>query len=188
MYSKHKQKFGLNRDIGINVYAGLNIIEQQENVIKDSFINIFSPDEVYDYTNLQIYNGGAADSLYALLDFDLSDIAGKTIIAAVLSMYADELTLSTGLGFKRITETWVESTVTWNTRPAIADTVYSLHYPSLGVGYKYLDIKTLVQSVADGEGYYGIWIYVANPVLDYRWCQFSSSEAENVPSLKLIYI
>lgn len=184
----HKQAYGLSRNINkINVYAGLTITLSVIEVSQDDFINIYSPDETYNYTNLQIYNGGLADSLYALLDFDLSAIAGKIIISATLKMYADALTLATTLGFKRIEGTWTEGVVTWNTRPNISGS-YAAYNPSLGSGYKNFDLKTLVQSVSNGEDYYGIWVYVGNPVSDYRWCQFSSSEAENKPQLEVRYI
>jgi hypothetical protein len=158
------------------------------NPTKDDFINIYSPDETYNLSNIQVYNGGPLDSLYGLLYFDLSSIINKTIINAVLSMYADDLSNETIIGIKRITSSWTEGVVTWNTKPTISETVYYEESVPIGSGeWKTFGIQSLIQAIADGASYEGIWLYVGNNYTDYRWCQFSSKEGDNKPVLEIKY-
>jgi hypothetical protein len=157
------------------------------NPLKDCHIYSWAPDEVYNDVFISVYNGGVDDSQYGLLKFDLSSIIGKDIKSANLKLYVLELTLPATLGIKIITFNWDESTV-YNTRPNVNSTVYYLESIQVGSNsWKTLDIKSLIQAVADGVVYEGLWIYVGNAVSDYRTVEFSSSEGANNPVLEIKY-
>jgi hypothetical protein len=174
--------------LGLKIKNGLKSEKITVNSTKDCFISSFSPDEVYNYDNVQVYNGGEADSFYGLLYFDLSSIIGKNIKKASLKLYADDFDQAITLGMKIITFHWGEETATYNNKPNINSTVYYLEAVAVGSDvWKTFDIKTLIQAVADGAVYEGIWLYVGNPTNLYRWCQFSSKEGANSPILEITF-
>jgi hypothetical protein len=178
----------LGLKLGTDIFKSFISKDLSLNPTKDAFINIWVPDTVYNSTNLQVYNGGELDSLYTLLYFDLSSIIGKKIKTANLKLYADDLQDTTIIGMQRITSNWSESTVTWNTKPDINETVYYEESVLIGSNeWKTFDIKTLIQAIADGATYQGIWLFVGNEIIDYRWCQFSSKEGYNKPILEIVY-
>jgi hypothetical protein len=159
------------------------------NATKDCFINIWEPDNKYNLDNIQIYNGGVLDSLYGLLYFDLSSIIGKTIKKGNLKLYADNLVSETIIGMNIITSSWVEDNTTWNTKPTITETIYYQKSVPIGSGkWKTFDITNLIQTVANGAIYEGIWLFVGNEYTDYRWCQFGSKESDNKPVLEIGYV
>jgi hypothetical protein len=158
-------------------------------VTQDSFVYEYYPDSNYSaWDTLEVYNGGAGDREYALIDFDLASLTGKTIKSAVLKLYGSSVTDFSLIGIKRITSSWDESTVTFNTIPSIDAEVYCL--PSLGVGegWKAFDVTELIQDVANGSAFEGFWVYVGNDPADYCWCEFSASSGSNSPTLDIDYI
>lgn len=174
--------------LGLKIKNGLKSKKITVNSTKDCFINSFSPDEVYNLNNVQVYNGGIGDSFYGLLYFDLSSIIGKNIKNANLKLYADDFDQEITLGMKIITFHWSEETATYNNRPNINSTVYYLEAVPVGSNvWKTFDIKTLIQAVADGAVYEGIWLYIGNPANLYRWCKFSSKEGSNPPILEITF-
>ena len=176
----------LGLGLGINRSNIMPIEKIILNPTQDCFVNVWDPDTVYNGSGLEVYNGGIADSLYSLIHFDLTQIIGKTINTATLKLYANDLTQPTTIGIKMVASNWNEETVTYNTRPSIGSTVYYNEAVDVGSNsWKTFNIKTLVQAVADGAMYEGIWMYVTNIVDDYRWCQFCSSEGANVPILEI---
>ena len=175
--------------LGLGLNKGKIPIKKIElNPTKDCYVYSNSPDEAYNLDNIQIYNGGVADSQYGLIKFDLSSIIDKNIKSAYLKLYADTLADPTTIGIKIITFHWDEATATYNTRPDINSTVYYLESIPVGSGeWKTFDIETLIQAVADGAVYEGIWLYIGNAVDDYRSCQFISNEGANNPVLEIAY-
>lgn len=153
---------------------------------QDTFVNSASVGDAYDYANIQISNGGAANSLYGLVYFDLSSIVGKRIVYATFNFYGENLADGTILGIKRITSAWTEAT-TYTTRPTITTESYYEAAVTTGNGWKTLDIKSFIESVAVGNAYYGLWLYIGNPEIDARWSQWSSSEGTNPPTLEIQY-
>jgi hypothetical protein len=177
-------RLGLGLGLGKGIMAGKKIVL---NPIKDCHVYSWAPDQVYNNNNILIYNGGIGDSHYGLMKFDLSSIIGKEIINAKLKLYAITLADPTVIGIKLITFNWEES-VTYNTRPNINSTVHFLESITVGNNaWKTLDIKSLIQAVADGAIYEGLWLYVGNAVSDYRTAEFSSSEGANIPILEITY-
>jgi hypothetical protein len=177
---------GLGLGLNKNIIAAKTI---QLNPTKDAFVYSFIPDGTNNGVAINLYNGGVGDSQYGLLHFDLSAIIGHIVRTANLRLYANNLALATIIGIQRITSNWLETTVTYNTRPTIDATVYYLESVPIGSNeWKNFDIITLVQAVAAGATYQGIWMYIGNPVSDYRNCSFSSKEGANDPILEIKYI
>jgi hypothetical protein len=45
----------------------------------------------------------------------------------------------------------------------------------------------LIQDVANGETFTGLWLSLDNPTLDYRFCEFQSSSGSYSPILEILY-
>jgi hypothetical protein len=123
----------------------------------DSFINNESTGTNYNGEDLEVYTGDDGGMLVSLLGFDLSAYSGMTINSATLYIYAVEIeNADMSFGFKRITSSWAEASVTWATAPSAAATVYNTTTWSVDAGWKTVDLTSLVQAAADGSDFYGI--------------------------------
>jgi len=150
------------------------------------------------------YSGGGADGYFrSLLDFtDLQLIPqGTKITYAYLSLYGKPSSLSAPQGnygsnscyVQRVTSTWDESTVTWNTQPTSTTTNQVSLPGSNGVQFNYdvidLNITTLIQDIINqpAANRYGLMIKLQNEVY-YESLIFASSDysvAAKRPRLRL---
>jgi hypothetical protein len=155
-------------------------------VPQDAYLYSNIPNNNYNTDILEIYNGGVGDSLIPLLYFDMATLAGKRVVDATLSMYAESMGDSITVGIKLVTSAWSESTVTYTTAPTTGTTVYATQAVSTGAGWKTFDVRQLVQDVIDGATYTGMWIY--STTTDYKWGKFTSSEGvSNPPRMNISY-
>lgn len=154
----------------------------------DVLIYSFFPDTNYStYKNIQLMTsilGG--DEMWALINFNVGSLTGKNILSAIISIYAENMGADFTIGAKRVTSSWDESTVTYNTIPTYNSTSYNTSIVA-GVGWKYLDITNLIKAAAAGSDYYGILLY--STLLNYNWLQLASKEADsgNKPILTVKY-
>ena len=93
-----------------------------------------SPDNNFGSSNLQVRNNSGSSSsdweLDTLVKFDLSPIpSGTTINNAILKLFYynwdDNNPSGRVLNLSRITSSWTEDTVTWNTKPSLATEISS---------------------------------------------------------------
>lgn len=146
---------------------------------------------------------GSVGSCRALLDFtDLQSIPQGTVVTyAYLSLYGKPSSASAPQGnsgtndcyVQRVTSTWDESTVTWNTQPSSTTTNQVTLPGSNGVQFNYdvvdLNITTLIQDIINQPpaSRYGLLIRLQTEST-YRSIVFASSdysEAAKRPKLRL---
>jgi len=155
---------------------------------KDTFVSVEFPNSTsfstYLYLIAQVNYGYG---YFILMNFDLSDFIGKQIRKATLKLNVESITLgmaaALGLSIKIIETDWTENTVTYNTKPNITDLVYAEAELADETGLIEIDVKALIQAVADGVDYFGMWIYVVEGTN----VQFTCREGENYPALEVEY-
>ena len=119
---------------------------------KDSYISDgASADTNYGTAGLALgYRTVTGKNQMSLLQFDLSNIPfNSKIISAILSIYANSTDEGEAgnrtYGIYRNTADWTESTVTWNTAPAISSVYTTTVINANTTGFKDFDVKTLIQ-------------------------------------------
>ena len=114
--------------LGTQVYSA--IVEYQPGSVKGKDAGIFyhDPDRNTDNSALYVGKGWRSNILYeyqALIEFDLGpELNGAVITNSTLSLYGrfyDYPGNSCTLNALMITSPWVESTVTWNTKPTYSN-------------------------------------------------------------------
>lgn len=127
-----------------------------------------------------------------MIKMDVSSLSGATISAADLSIYissTDESeTGNNSYGAYRITASWVESSVTWNTQPTIASVENSTVINATDTGYKAFSIPTMVQDWCDGT-YTNYGTMIKNPTTGQKphFNGYLSANATNTPKLDITY-
>ncbi len=138
----------------------------------------------------------------ALIEFDLTQIPiGSTIISAYLNLYAhpNPITVPTAMSgtnntvlIQRITSSWSENTVTWNTQPTttMLNQVILSHTSNPNQNYLNTNVKNLVQDMIDYPNSYGFMLRLQNEV-HYNAKDFASSDHPDPsyhPSIEVCYI
>jgi hypothetical protein len=106
-----------------------------------------------------------------LLQFDLSSII--SVNNATLRLYANSAN-SYDITAYETTDDWDESTVTWDSAPAIGDAIVSTAISDEGIYYEW-DITTFVQNQFSGDS--TVSIYLADSTLAKKNVDFNSNEA-----------
>lgn len=129
---------------------------------KDSSPNLNQGNHT-DFSAIAWTNGGVPVLVRSVIDFDFSQIpSGAIINSAYLSLYNNP-TSPNNSGhhssqdgpntaiLRRITSTWDESTVTWNTQPGTSSNneVYIPQSTSVNQDYPSIDVTALVQDIID---------------------------------------
>ncbi len=140
----------------------------------DCFVYRAAPNSANLNPDLLIVGAGAttSDELRTLLEFDINDLgipAGSTIDSATLILNTRVVTISgTGLGgpdslsFDRLTASFNENTVTWNTQPSVAGAPFAIARTPTSLGgvdesYGGADMLASVVDAIDNRS--GIWRY-----------------------------
>ena len=124
---------------------------------QDSMMTTLSPDSNYGsgaYLTTHRLAGAGEYTYQSLIEFDLSFIPeNATIVNAILHIYATGVMGSNSVKVRRVTESWDESTVTWNTMPSYDSTVVDDTWVSSSYG-NYIDynwnVTSNVASFVDG--------------------------------------
>jgi PKD repeat protein len=147
-------------------------------------------------------NNGDDSNSRGLIEFDISSIpAGATIVSAKLSLYYKQsndgahstLTGSNAAYIQKVTSSWSESTVTWDTQPSSTDAgqVTIPASTSDTQDYPNIDITSIVQGWAnDQTTNFGLLIRMQDES-PYRRLAFASSdytEASKRPKLVIEYV
>jgi len=117
---------------------------------QDTYIDIVNPDTNYNGNDLVLDYATSSDYKSILIDFDTSEVIGKTVTSANLVL-TRKTTLSTAptSDVRYIKSSWDETTVTYSTLPTIDTTAYDSHLHTAGTTEEW-DITTLVQNIANG--------------------------------------
>jgi acid phosphatase type 7 len=158
--------------------------------LQDSYIDSNHAATNYGSTgSLIVYTSGTKRSR-ALVRFDLSTLAGKTIDSATLKLYVTAG--SNNVVPNRITASWNETQVTWNRRTSTVNwTKAGGDYNSAGAGVNTVsgwtswDLTTDVRAFVSGTTFYG-WIMTSNGAGNPS-VTFSSREGSNPPQLIVTY-
>lgn len=130
------------------------VVNYENNSEQDTYINLTNSTTNYnDNGQLDLLDdtAGGTDVSIILLDFDLSEFDGDTIVSANLYLYR-ETALTPGIdsAVNYIKTAWDETTVTYGSIPTLDTTDYDDHTHSAGET-EIWDVATLVQGVADGS-------------------------------------
>ncbi len=182
--------------------SGWSNIQPASVLPPDTFYSIADADVLQGYPNS---NTGSDTEMWAGYDdsldpdgmivrshvrFDVSAIPSGTIInSAVLQVYLvnsyDFPNTTRTITTYRISSSWAESSVTWNTRPSFAEAYGSAPVTHGALGWYSFDVTNLVQGwVNDTLPNYGIMLRgpeVSGP--DSSWKGFSTREGSNSPQL-----
>ena len=122
-----------------------------------------------------------------LIQFDYSSIpAGAIITKATLTLFADTTTFTGSTGhsqldgpndwsLRRVTQSWDESTVTWNNAPSTDSSIYCAPSTSASQAYV-LDLTTWVKAeIANPTAYFGFLAEINNKQI-YRSINFCTSD------------
>ena len=133
----------------------------------------------------------AANDNYGMLKFNIDDIpSGSQVDSAELMLYCSYHDGSQ-LYITEIDSSWLESSVTWNSKPPIQASEYTFWHDVYGIGsqsIKDTDLTNLVQAWINGtQNNYGIYLYGGNPEdnLTFRSSEYSSSSER--PALVVTY-
>lgn len=176
---------------------------------KDALLHGLASEVNVNYGNLPQWSAdawtfnGPSGVTRAVMDFDLSSIpVGATVSSATLYLYA--WNSNTGLGahsdlsgsnagwLQRVTESWNESVVTWNTQPT-STTINEVSVPGTSnPAQDYaLNVSALVQDmVNDPANSHGFLLRLQNE--DYyrrlNFCSSDHTDAARRPTLSVTYI
>ena len=108
--------------------------------IADAKINAGSPNGVYQSADLWL----KAKERASLLKFDLSDLPNGTIDRAVVRVYVLDPS-NVGGTLYRTDSSWTETSLTWNTRPAVIGEALSSNGRIIAGGYIEFDVAAAVR-------------------------------------------
>ena len=151
-------------------YTGSSVLDTDQ----DSWVFSADPDENYD-SDILMYAGYNTGNRYALIGLNVTDL----VDAYNYGFFDDDVHLRvygilafTGSGLQvdvfRITSEWNASTVTWNTKPTISESVSSLYLPEVDAEaskeFFYFDIHDDLMDVLnyEGVGFYGYMLFGLN--------------------------
>lgn len=202
----------LSKDSLINCFnTPLTVILEEGNRIvlrpgeegKDATVSSIIPDtNKGDFENLHLYSwtqSGILNVVRSFVEFDLSQIPENSVIeGAFISLYYSsdpnygEHSGENGFVIERITSSWDESTVTWNTQPT-STTENRILFDGSTSGtedFINLEVTTLIQDIySDMHNSYGLVLKLQDESA-YRRLVFASSDNINEtirPKLEIYY-
>ncbi len=124
---------------------------------------VIQPSSIDSWVNQASQNGnyGSDTSIYVqarnlqarrlLVQFDLSSIPlNSTINSATLELYATSTTGSNTIELHRITSSWSEGSVTWESQPSFDSSATSTLSGINSTGWKVWDVKSLIEGYLSG--------------------------------------
>lgn len=175
---------------------GTEIIEITLNVERDAMIRYYNGDGDdrnygdYAFLNMHAWTNNSAIVWHrSLLEFDLSTLNDATILKATLNLFTDsnttgmfkdghnQLSGSNECIVSRITTSWIENQVTWNTQP-VRDTENQLTLAASDSAFQdyFVDVKAMLQHMVDNkESSFGFMLQLKDET-PYRRMVFASSD------------
>jgi hypothetical protein len=129
-----------------------------------------------------------------LIRFDLSSIPpGSTITGARLYLYEEDKKLDQVTYIYRVTTSWSESSVTWNS-PWLspggdfdAGHIYASFQPNQSGCMQEIDLTDLIQEWVDGTPNYGFLLYSTGPNHILRYSSKENPASAEHPKLQVTY-
>ncbi len=145
-----------------------------------------------DIISVYAYSSATREPLYGLIRFDLAAYEGCYIDSAVLKLYVVAPYIYPGIvTISRIDEAWVETTVTWRTKPALdTSIIVTAQIPSQGDEWLEVDVTPLAQSwVGVSFPNHGMYIIVPqqNKQVGFTFAARDYDESAKQPKLHLDY-
>ncbi len=129
-------------------------------------------------TSLKIDASPVQDSL---IKFTVSGVGTRTVTGAKLRLYVTDASTSGGNFYPITSNTWSESTVTWNNQPAHSTTKIGSLASVFTGGYVEVDVTSLIT----GDGTYGIFgSSASNNVAAYNSKEASSNKPQLVLTVR----
>jgi hypothetical protein len=161
---------------------------------KDAFVYSGTPDSTNDVTNITIGRDSSGLNR-GLIQFDLSTIPVSSVITnATITFYVPNSFdgVARTVNIHRITNTWTENTVTWNTQPTFDATIAgTILVTTTGQTPITTDLSTLFSGwVNSSYTNYGLLMKMNDESTANTYKQFSSSDHATVgnrPSLSVTY-
>jgi hypothetical protein len=161
----------------------------------DTYIDAGSPTRNYGTDDkFEVRPDNSADRR-GLLKFDLSSIpANATVTSATLYLYENGNKTGQTTYLYRVTSSWNESTVTWNTWSTAggdfdSSTAYFAYLPEQGNCMLTLDITNLVQAWVNGTyTNYGLILYSTGPNHIISYSSKENNTASEWPKLDIVYV
>jgi hypothetical protein len=144
---------------------------------------------------MQVGYAGGVQSRRSLVQFDLSGIpSGTPIGQAKLWLYVyhsyDPAGTPRTIAAYRVTSTWIEESVTWNTKPGFGGLYGLASIPHNVDGWYSVDVTNLVCEWVNGQyTNYGVWIFGNESPSDsnYRSFYTRNSSTGLMPYLEITY-
>ena len=136
-------------------------------------VTLHPSDDAYIRANQASFNYGSGDTIYiskttsgyenyGLIRFNLSSIpSGSVIISAKLRLYAESVSYAVEtLYIYRVTESWNEDSVTWDTKPSWDSTPSANITDITSTGWYEADVTEDIQAFVDGVYLNYGWILI----------------------------
>lgn len=125
-----------------------------DRLAKVSYVEDINPSTNYG-SNTYFYVGWGDGSFFdeGYLQFDTPPFGSSSVVSSKLYLYRQGGTTVDTLRIRRITSSWVESSVTYNTRPSYTDTNVTSYSMGSGLGWEEIDITQLTKDILDNTNY-----------------------------------
>lgn len=156
--------------------------------VADAFVQIGSADTTFNTQQLwmkQVNNPMVDREIF--MRFDLSSVAGRGVEEAVLRMHAVEAdTAATAQTHWVPNDAWLETTLTWNTKPAVGELLQT--WPLATTLTQEIDLTARTAIEAAGDGLLSLRHSIANQTISGTVFKYGSKENSNAalrPTLRL---
>lgn len=157
---------------------------------KDTYVHSGFPGDNFGTSTLMQTraNAGPVDTILGMLEFDLSSIpGGSTINSATLTLWNQVSASGQNFSYKRITAAWVETVVTWNTRPGVG-TDYVATGTLTSIGPDDIDVSEFLKEIVeDGLTNFGFYMEAVQTNFFFQWSTSDHATAGQRPRLVVDY-
>ena len=166
-------------------------VETELPAVADAHVQLGTPEANYNTSVLWMKNVGGSSSVNReiFMRFNLSSLAGRSVREAELRLHSSEPdTAATAQTHFVADDTWAETAVTWNTRPAVAALLQSWT-PSPDYVQR-LDLTARAAAEAAGDGQMSLRHAIVSQTTSATIFRYASREASNAalrPVLRVLH-